>query len=213
MWESRLIWPSGRPAWWDNAWRHGIGTLEHGHRRVEERPDLYVCLPGRPDIGIKIRGGGHGDVEVKTLHEQSDGWQLWEKTVILRWNDLEAARFATLLRVNASFDDASADARPIDGVRRVLKAAGVASHEVTVGKERMQASAGDLLAAIPGQSAHPVDLAELVEIQLPGRPDPLFSVCVESMDPGPSVAMCVPQAGAICCSYPELLVRFIEQTL
>jgi len=210
MWECRLIWVSGRPGWWDEAWRHGIETLTHARRGVEERPDLYLCVPERPDVGIKVRGGGHGDVEIKVLHEQSEGWQLWEKTVILRWNDLEAARLATLMRVGASSHTASDEVRPIDGVRDLLAAAGATFQEITISKKRMQASAGDLLAGIPGRAACPADLAELVEIRLPGR-EPLFSLCVETMDPGRSGTMSAP--GALRCSYPDLLVLHLKHAL
>lgn len=213
MWECRLIWLSGRPRWWDDAWRHGTAIVAHGHRAIEERPDLYLCVPDRPDVGLKVRGGGQGDVEVKVLHEQTSGWQLWEKTVFLRWNDLEAVRLATILKLRVPPDGARPDERPIGGARALLQSAGATLTELTVGKKRMQGSAGELLAMIPGQAAHPADLAELVEIQLPNRDEPLFSVCVETMDPRRSPAQSIPATGAVYCSYPELLVRHLQAAL
>jgi hypothetical protein len=174
-----------------------------------------MCVPDRPDVGLKIRGGrSQADVdvvEIKVLHEQSAGWQLWEKTVFLRWNDLEAARLAAVLRVRVPPVGSDPGEHALIGARTLLESAGLVATELTVGKKRMQASAGQLLAAIPGQPAHPADLAELVEIQLPGRDEPLFSVCVETMDPGRSGTMSAP--GALCCSYPELLVLHLKQAL
>jgi len=211
MWECRLIWVSGRPGWWDETWRRGIEILDRAGRTVEQRPDLYLCVQDRPDVGLKIRGANHGDVEIKVLHEQSSGWQLWEKTVFMRWNDLEVARLATILRVRVPPDRESSDTEALTGARQLLQDAGVTATDVMIQKQRMQAGAGELLASIPGHAMHPSDLAELVVIQLPGREQQLFSMCIETMDPGRSAPLSAP--GALCCSYPELLVLHTKGAL
>lgn len=79
MWELRLVWFSGKPAWWDETWKKGVESLARQQRKPEPRPDLYLVVPDRVDVGLKLRGGAEGDFDAKVLHARSVGWELWEK--------------------------------------------------------------------------------------------------------------------------------------
>ncbi|HET7698252.1 MAG TPA: hypothetical protein VFK57_21230 [Vicinamibacterales bacterium] len=177
MWEYRLIWTGEAPSWWDAAWRAGEAALRRHGRTPETRPDTYLVLADRPDVGLKTRGAG-GEFEAKLRHQSELGWELWEKIPFFRWDDLEITRFSVALqqplpqRVEA--------ATPVDGVKAALAAMGIAVREVTVAKTRLQTRAGELLPALGREAADPGWLAELVEIEVPGKPA-ARSLCFEAM--------------------------------
>jgi hypothetical protein len=56
-------------------------------------------------------------------------------------------------------------------------------------------------------------LGELVAIGLPGRSEPLHSLCVEAFQPLHSVRMQIDYEHALCCGYPELLTKFVAAAL
>src|SRR5262245_32945616 len=155
MWEHRLIWTGAAPAWWDGAWATARGALQPHGGQPEGRPDTYLVLADRPDVGLKLRGEGR-EFEIKVRHAARDGWELWEKTPFFRWNDLEAARLAVLLQREFPPGRVDSHATPVDGVKALLSGAGVAWREMTVGKTRMQARAGDLLPSLALHAMDPV---------------------------------------------------------
>src|SRR5262245_22307690 len=136
MWEHRLIWIADPPCWWDTARSTARDTLRQRGRKPEDRPDTYLVLADRPDVGLKLRGA-KGEFEVKVRHDARDGWELWEKIPFFAWNDLEAARFAALLQ--REFQAASIDAKatPVTGVKALLTEAAVPWQEITIEKTRM----------------------------------------------------------------------------
>ncbi len=211
MWEHRLVWAGSRPAWWDETWSAGVEVLARQQRAPEARPDTYLVLLDRPDIGLKLRGGDDEQFDAKMLHARTGGWELWEKLAYFRWDALEAARFAVSVRAAAA--PPRVGATPTAGAKDVLRAAGLGSVEVRVEKTRIQASASDLLAPVAPPAASTACLAELVAIRLADRRDPLFSLCIETMDPVHSAAEIVERGGALSCGYPELLVRHVRGTL
>lgn len=213
MWEYRLVWPSGKPSWWDEAWKHGVEALGRQQRKPEERPDLYLILTDRVDVGLKLRGSAEGDFDAKVLHARSGGWELWEKIPYFRWNELEATRFAAMAKVSAPSNDVPTNLTPTLGVKSLLQSVGLKYVEVKVEKIRVQARAGELLFSIVGQSASPQWLAELVEIRMPNRRDPFFSACVETTDPLEGGIEFFPSQAALCCGYPELLVKHLRSAL
>jgi hypothetical protein len=213
MWELRLIWVSEKPGWWDTTWKTGIESLARQQRTPESRPDVYLVLPDRVDVGLKLRGGAEGDFDAKALHCRSAGWELGEKIAFFRWDTLEAVRFAAMIRVAASFTGVASDVTPTVGAKRVLETASLKAVEVKVEKKRIQGNAGTLLAPVSGHSAHPGCLAELVQIELSERTNPLFSVCLETMDPLQSGIDTLPRGGALHCGYPELLVKHVRGAL
>src|SRR4051812_26352103 len=129
------------------------------------------------------------------------GWELWEKVPFVGWSDLEAARLGVLLQRDFPLDAVDADPAPVDGVKALLRAARLPWREVAVGKQRIQARAGDL-----GFTAVPRDwLAELVEIDIEGRR--ARSICFETMTPADDVPGAVPRdPPARNVGYPELLI-------
>jgi hypothetical protein len=204
MWEHRLIWTSDPPSWWDAAWTAARDALIARGRGPEDRPDIYLVLPDRPDVGLKLRGQ-KGEFEVKVRHAARDGWELWEKIPFFAWNDLEAARFAVLLQCDCPAAAAGATATPVDGVKALLGAAGVSWHDVTISKARMQARAGDLVPAFASGGVDPRWLAELVVFD--GAGPTARSICFETMAPEASVAGSIPDAGkARHVGYPEFLI-------
>lgn len=213
MWELRLIWVSEKPGWWDETWANGVESLSRQQRKLEARPDLYLVLPDRVDVGLKLRASAEGDLDAKVLHARSAGWELWEKIAYFKWDTLEAARFTAMVRLVPSSAAVVSHVNPTLGAKGILQAASLNAVEVKVEKKRIQAAASDLLASISGHSASRGCLAELVEIRLPQRTSPLFSLCVETMDPLQSGIGPFPPDGALCCGYPELLVRYVKGAL
>ncbi len=213
MWEFRLVWPVEKPNWWDESWTRGVEALDRQRQEPEVRPDLYLVLPDRVDIGLKLRGGAEGDFDAKVLHARSNGWELWEKIAYFRWNSLEATRFGAMVRQKPTSDATPSNLTPTRGVKDLLRNAGLPNLEVRVEKKRIQAAARELLFSLGGQPLSPNWLAELVEIRLPERVEPLFSVCVETMDPLHGGMDIFNAAGALRCGYPELLVRYARRGL
>jgi hypothetical protein len=207
MWEYRLVWIESRPPGWDAAWRHGLEVLSAQRRSLEERPDTYLVLDRRPDAGLKLRGGGDDDFDLKIRHASEGGWELWEKYAFFKWNAVEAARLAVMLRIPPP--PVSDDVTPGHGAEALLGAAGVTHRRVTVGKKRAQASSRELLATWPGLACDPIWLAELVEITLPGRSQPLFSLCLEAIEPPLGAGDPVPLEGGRRSGYPELLLEHL----
>src|SRR5689334_11326717 len=121
MWEYRLIWDSAPPAWWNAAWRAGERALAARGRSPEQRPDTYLVIVDRPDVGLKTRGTA-GDFEAKLRHRCEDGWELWEKIPFFRWNDLERTRLSVAMQHDLS--DTSAAQNPVAGVTAALSASG-----------------------------------------------------------------------------------------
>src|SRR5262249_46479663 len=158
MWEHRLIWTSAAPSWWDEAWMVAREALRRHAREPERRPDTYLVLADRPDIGLKLRGKD-GELEVKVRHDVRDGWELWAKIPFFAWNDLEAARFAALLRRECPSGSIDAKAAPVDGVKALLGSVDVSWREITIGKTRMQARAADLAPAFTAKGVEPSWLA------------------------------------------------------
>jgi hypothetical protein len=201
MWEYRLIWTDAAPPWWDAAWTAARDALNRRGRKPEDRPDTYLMLADRPDVGLKLRGQ-KGEFEVKVRHEARDGWELWEKIPFFAWNDLEAARFAALLQREFPAVPIDTKATPVDGVKALLGGAGVSWREIKTGKLRMQARAGDLV-PLSWSGMDPAWLAEIVEIT--GAGPKARSICFEAMTP--DVACAVPEARtARNIGYPEFLI-------
>jgi hypothetical protein len=213
MWEYRLSWRAGKPDWWDEAWKSGAAALRRQGREPEKRPDLYLVLHNRADVGLKLRGGAGGDFDAKVLHARAGGWELWEKVAFFRWNELEAIRFAVLIRERRSADAATASGTPTQGVQAELKNLGIAYLETKVEKTRIQAAAREVFGAVAASLCNSDWLAELVEIRLPGRAEPLLSACVEAMEPIRGGIEPVAVSGALCCGYPELLIRHQRKAL
>jgi hypothetical protein len=211
MWEHRLVWPTDKPSWWDAAWSRGVDLLRRRGRAPEERPDVYLVVGDRADIGLKLRGGTEKDFDAKVRYLQQHGWELWEKIPYFTWNDLEAARFAAMIGARAPSDGVPSNVTPTDGATALLQAVRFATVPIEVKKVRLQASAPDLLPAEVGTLSALDQLAELVEIHLPERPSPVLSMCVEGAQPLADETRGVP--GAIYCGYPELLLRHLKGTL
>ena len=204
MWEYRLVWASASPPWWDKTWSVAQDALRRQGRDPENRPDTYLVLPDRPDVGLKLRGQ-KGELEVKVRHAARDGWELWEKIPFFAWNDLEAARFAALLRREFPAGSIDREATPVDGVKALLGAAGVSWRDVTISKARMQARAGDLVPAFASSGVDPRWLAEFVVFD--GAGPTARSICFETMAPEAGVAGSIPDAGkARRAGYPEFLI-------
>jgi hypothetical protein len=204
MWEHRLIWTADPPPWWDATWTAAREALRRHGRQPEDRPDTYLVLADRPDVGLKLRGKA-GEFEVKVRHDARDNWELWEKIPFFVWNDLEAARLSALLQ--REFPAAAIDtkATPVEGVKALLGGAGVAWREMKIDKTRMQARAGDILAPL-WAGVDPAWLLELVTID--GAGATARSICFEAMGPNADVARALPDAGAARnIGYPEYLIR------
>jgi hypothetical protein len=179
-------------------------ALRRHERDAENRPDTYLVLADRPDVGLKLRGK-EGEFEVKVRHAARDGWELWEKIPFFAWNDLEAARFATLLQREFPAGSIDTEATPVDGVKALLTNAGVSWREITIDKIRMQARAGDLMPAFASKGVDAAWLAEIVEIS--GAGPTARSICFETMAPEASVAGSISGAGtARRAGYPEFLI-------
>jgi hypothetical protein len=213
VWEYRLVWPRAKPPGWESAWQRGLTTLKAQGREIEKRPDTYLVLRGRLDAGLKLRGGGEDDFDVKVRHSRDGGWELWEKVAFLRWNALEAVRLTALLRVASPEGGHLEDATPGAGAQALLEAAGVARTRVIVRKERMQAAARELMAGWPGSATDLGWLAELVEITLPGRSQPVYSLCLEGLEPPPGAPDPLPLDGGLACGYPELLLGHLAGSI
>jgi hypothetical protein len=190
MWEYRLIWavapppwPVRQPEWWDPVWSAGEALLDRQGREPEERPDRYLVIDGRPDIGLKLRGGADGALELKVRHQRQHGWELWEKITFFEWNALEARRFAALVKVDPPVDAVASDSTPAAGAKRFLASGPFDSFVTELHKRRMQASAGEL---VP-------DLGEAI--------DP---ICFEAMSPSERAP--VEWRDAVCAGYPEFLM-------
>lgn len=212
MWEYRLTWPGSKPPNWDALWRRGLDAIRAEGRDLEARPDTYLVLLGRADAGLKLRGGNEDDFDVKVRHSRKGGWELWEKVAFPRWNTLEAVRLATLLQI-APPKARSEGPTPAQGVARFLDLAGVERREVTAQKERIQAAAGGLMTGWPGCRAEPGWLAELVQIQLPGRTSRLVSMCLEAFAPPADETDPLSDPTALRGGYPELLLRHLTAVL
>jgi hypothetical protein len=208
MWEYRIVWPSTRPAWWDNVWQRAESVLSEKGEAVETRPDTYFVLPGRVDVGIKLRSDAN--LEVKSLHTRSGNWELWEKSSYFRWTAAEAARFANMLRLESSKGGNTGESNPLKGAQEILRQAGIQSTKVQVRKKRLQNFAAQLLAGVPGCVVDPFWLAEMVEIVLPDRQSPILSVCLETFDPFRGGRVPFSEEGILKCGYPELLVRHLS---
>jgi hypothetical protein len=213
MWEYRLAWTAGKPAWWDEAWKSGTAALRRQDREPEKRPDFYLVLLDRADVGLKLRGGAGGDFDAKVLHARNGGWELWEKVAFFKWNELEAIRFAALVRERRSPDAAAAEGTPTQGAQAELENLGILYEEVKVEKTRIQTSAREMLGGIAASQWSSDWLAELVEIRLPDRGEPLLSACVETMEPIRGGIEPFAAGGALCCGYPELLIRHRRKAL
>ena len=204
MWEHRLIWTADAPSWWDEVWTAGAAALHRRERAAEDRPDTYLVLPDRPDVGLKLRGLD-GELEIKVRHAARDGWELWEKVPFFEWNDFEAARFSVLLERELPAAPIDTRATPVDGVKTLLGAAGIPWREARLDKVRLQARAGDLVPALASDGIDPHWLAELVVFD--GAGPTARSICFETMAPEASLADSIPDAGrAICAGYPEFLI-------
>jgi hypothetical protein len=212
MWEYRLVW-ARKPAEWDAAWRRGLDVLSAQRRSVEERPDTYLVLLDRADAGLKLRGGQEGDFDLKLLYRRAGGWELWEKCAFFKWNALEVVRVAAMLHSTPRTLGRPEDMTPGEGIEAFLAAAEVPRTQVVVNKTRLQTAAGDLMPAWPGSSVDPGSLVELVEITLPERAEPVFSLCLETAAPLTGGNDPVTASGALCCAYPELLLRYLKKSL
>jgi hypothetical protein len=203
MWEYRLIWTDAAPPWWDDAWTAAGSALKRQSRKPEDRPDTYLVLDDRPDVGLKLRGK-EGEFEIKVRHDVRNGWELWEKIPFFRWNALEGARVAALMQREFPRGPLDAQAKPVDGVKALLEAAGVPWREVVLDKERMQARTGDLVPSLLSKEIEPAWLAEIVLIKAGGRT--ARSICFETMAPETGVGA-LPGAGAARnIGYPEFLI-------
>jgi len=208
MWEYRLFWPSTRPDWWSEVWQHGEQLLRQRGEEVENRPDTYLVISNRPDVGLKMRGDRN--FEVKSLHERAGSWELWEKYPFFRWSALEAARLANMLRVKPRLVTTTESA-PTKGVAEFLGRLDIETSKVQVRKSRLQATASELFAEVPGCTAAPFWLAELVEIQLPWRSTSIVSICLETLEPIGKLSDPFVADGAWRCGYPELLARQLAE--
>jgi len=213
MWEYRLAWTTGKPDWWDEAWKSGAAALSRQGSQPEKRPDFYLVLQDRADVGLKLRGGAEGDLDAKVLLARSGGWELWEKVAFFKWNELEAIRFAALIGEQRSADGTATSGTPAHGVQAALENLGIPYVETKLEKTRIQASARDIFGVIAASLCNPCWVAELVEIRLPDRAEPLLSACVETMQPVQGGIEPLPVSGALCCGYPELLIRHQKQAL
>jgi len=207
MWEFRLVWTQSAPLWWSGLWERAAAIAADRGEAVEERSDLYLVTPDRLDLGLKLRGGA--ELEIKTRHRRVDGWELWEKCPFFRWNALEAARMANMLRVELLRDASEAASNPVEGAKCLLSGAGISFRELVVPKRRIQSDAGRILDRRIGYEGNPSWLAELAVIHLPGRP-PASSICLETCDEPQLGRTPLPAADALVCGYPELLVSHLE---
>lgn len=208
MWEYRLSWDS-EPTWWKTAWQRGMEVTQDNSQSIEERPDLYLVLRDRTDVGLKLRGGD--EFEVKILHQRVDGWELWEKIVIEDWNSLEALRFAGVLKVAAPAHPQS-KCTPVEGAEAALSELGISFQRVEVHKKRIQTAARTFFDS-GGGAICPDWLTELVEMRIQGRSAMVLSLCVETLEPLRGSAEPIPRGNASCCGYPELLLRCLHGIL
>jgi hypothetical protein len=209
MWEYRLTWTSQPPAWWEKTWSHAVTHLETHGQPIEDpnRTDTYLVIPGRYDIGLKLRSGEK--FEAKVLHQRRDGWELWEKCIFFEWNALEYARLISFLRSSSSVETVDSHLSAAEGSELVLRDQHVLTQKVEVKKTRVQATAAIVFKNVPEVMFNPTWLAEMVRIELPKRNDPIYSICFETMDPIRGGNNPGDSGGAICCGYPELLGRFL----
>jgi hypothetical protein len=207
MWEYRLIWTASYPSWWETAWKRGEALLDRHGRKPEERTDTYFVIPGRTDVGLKLRGDAEEGVEVKVLHRTDGFWQLWEKVVFFQWNDLEATRLAAMLKRDASSNNVERSMQPAEGARKMLQAAALDPRLVRVRKTRMQGRAGELLPQFARRLLPRFWVAELVEITVARSEVQARSVCVETMSPMTARGEPFPGHDAACSSYPDFLLR------
>jgi hypothetical protein len=203
MWEHRLIWTATPPSWWDSAWTTALDAVRQHRRQPEDRPDTYLVLSDRPDIGLKLRGQS-GEFEVKVRHDAREGWELWEKTPFFAWNDLEAARFAALLRQQFPAGMIDPKAPAVEGAKALLQRAGISLREIVIEKLRAQARAGDLLPSFVSAGVDPAWLAEIVVIK--GAGPTARSICFEAMTPKAGLSP-VLFGLAINIGYPEFIIR------
>jgi hypothetical protein len=204
MWEHRLIWTPAPPSWWSEAWKVAQEALRRHKRDPENRPDTYLVIADRPDVGLKLRGKT-GEFEVKVRHDARADWELWEKIPFFDWNDLEAARFAALLQREFPARSIDTKATPVDGVKALLTNAGVSWLEIKIDKVRMQARAGDLVPKFVPKGIDEAWLAEIVEIK--GAGPTARSICFEAMAPDAGVAGALPDARAAQhVGYPAFLI-------
>lgn len=206
MWEYRLIWPAAAPSWWDDAWKTAEVLFEREKRKTEGRPDTYLVLRDRPDVGLKLRGGAEDEFDMKVRHSSKDGWELWEKITFFRWNNVEATRFAAALQRDLPLDVVTSESTPADGVKKILAAAGIDRVVRQVEKRRMQARADELLPKSLG-AIPPTWLAELVEFRTHNNGPLVRSICLEAMS---SSAAPLESEGALCLGYPEFLIRDLK---
>lgn len=210
MWEYRLIWPTAAPSWWDDAWKNAELLFERQNRKAEGRPDTYLVLRDRPDVGLKLRGGAEDEFDMKVRHSSKDGWELWEKLTFFRWNNVEATRFAVALQRDLPVDTVTSESTPADGVKKILAAAGIEGVIRQVEKRRMQARADELLPKSLG-TISPMWLAELVEFRTLNNGPLVRSICVEAMSPGAGAAR-LESEGALRLGYPEFLIRDLKNS-
>lgn len=200
MWEHRIFWDSASPVWWNDAWSDARAALQRQNRAPEDRPDTYLVLDDRPDVGLKLRGV-EGEFEIKVRHDVRDGWELWEKVPFFTWNDLEAARLAALLRRDLPPGRIDARDTPVAGATALLDGINVAWREIRLAKTRMQARAGDLLPAFLSSAVDPDWIAEIVQFDTGDAT--ARSICFEAMTPG---ARTLPASGGRPAGYPEFLI-------
>ena len=205
MWEYRLIWTSAAPSWWEDAWKTAEVLFQRENRMLEGRPDSYLVLHDRPDVGLKLRGGAEDEFDMKVRHSRKHGWELWEKITFFRWNNVEARRFAAALQRDLPLDVTSESA-PAAGVKRILSAADIEGIVRQVEKRRMQARADELLPKFV-EAIQPSWLAELVEFRTRNNGRLVRSICLETMSPSAGAAPLEPE-GALCVGYPEFLIRY-----
>lgn len=210
MWEYRVVWPSNKPAWWDEVWKRAENALSERGGIVEDRPDTYFVLPGRVDVGIKLRGDSQ--LEVKSLHTRSGNWELWEKSPFFIWNPAETARFANMLRLGPTKVGNASESTPLNGAQNILRQLEIEATQLQVRKKRIQNPAVELLAGVPGCVVAPLWLAEIVEIVLPDRPLPIRSLCLETFDPFRGGLEPLSEEAGLRCGYPELLVRHLAKS-
>jgi len=203
MWEYRLMWPNAAPSWWDDTFETGEVLLQRQNQMAEGRPDTYLVLPDRPDVGLKLRGGAEDEFEMKVRHSRKDGWELWEKIIFFRWNKIEARRFAAALQRDLPMDGVSSESTPAMGVKKILAGAGIEATLQRIEKRRMQARADELLPKF-ANATQPLWLAELVEFRTQKNDCVVRSVCLETMSPD---AVPLEAEDALCMGYPEFLIR------
>lgn len=205
MWEYRLIWTSAAPSWWEDTWKTAEILFRRENRRLEGRPDTYLVLHDRPDVGLKLRGGAEGELDMKVRHSRKHGWELWEKITFFRWNDVEARRFAVALQRDLPLDAVTSENIPAAAVKKILSAAHIEGIVRQVEKRRMQARADELLPKFV-ETIQPPWLAELVEFRTRNNGRLVRSICLETMSPSAGGAPLEPE-GALCVGYPEFLIR------